>query len=94
VASAPALQELQAAVVALPEDTQRLVLRCVAEAIDTATHDFLFALHDAHDRKLGVEVSVDGTSIAEVSDGLQGEPYGESGWIRRYSEYADTHRAA
>jgi hypothetical protein len=90
---APALQALQSAVVALPEDTQRLVLRCVAEAIDTATHDFLFALQDAHDRKLGVEVSVDGTSVAEVSDGLQGEPYGERGWIRRYSEYADAHRA-
>jgi hypothetical protein len=51
---------------------------------------FFSLLQDAHDRKLGVEVSVDGTSIAEVSDGLQGEPYGERGWIRRYSEYAGT----
>jgi len=88
---APAIQQLQAAVGALPDDTRRLVLRCVADAIDTATHDFLFALQDAHDRKLGVEVLVDGTNVADVSDGLQGEPYGERGWIRRYSEYADTH---
>jgi hypothetical protein len=67
---APAIQELQAAVVALPEETQRLLLRCIADTIDTATHDFLFALQDAHDRKLEFEVLVDGTSVAEVSDGL------------------------
>lgn len=91
---APGIQELQAAVVALPEDTRRLVLRCVADAIDTATHDLLFALQEAHDQELGVEMLVDGTSIAEVSDGLQGEPYGKEGWIRKYSEYADTHRDA
>lgn len=91
---APAIQELQAAVVALPEETQRLLLRCIADAIDTATHDLLFALQEAHDLKLGVEVLVDGTSVAEVSDGLQGEPCGNRGWIQRYSEYAHIHRDA
>ena len=90
----PAIQELQAAVVALPEDTQRLLLRCIADTIDTATHDFLFALQDAHDRKVGVEMLVDGTNVAETSDGLQGEPWGDAGWIRRYSEYAEIHRDA
>ena len=91
---APAIQELQAAVVALPEETQRLLLRCIVDTIDTATHDFLFALQDAHDRKLGVEVLVDGTSVAEVSDGLQSEPCGERGWIQRYSEHGQIHRGS
>ena len=43
----PDIQELQTAVVALPEESRRLVLRCVAEAIDTATHNLLFALQEA-----------------------------------------------
>lgn len=89
---APAIQELQAAVVGLPEETRRLLLRCIVDSIDTATHDFLFALQDAHDRKLGVELLVDRANVAEVSDGLQGELHGERGWIQRYSEYAHIQR--
>lgn len=88
----PAIQELQAAVIALPEETQRLLLSCIVDTIDTATHGLLFALQDAHDRKLGIEVMVDGTNVTEVSDGLQGELYGERGWIQRYSEYAHIRR--
>ena len=87
----PKIQELQAAVAALPEDTKRLLLRCVVDTIDTATHDFLFALQDSHDRQLGVEMLVDGANVADVSDGLQGEPYGNKGWIERYSEYSELH---
>jgi len=87
----PAIQELQAAVSVLPEDTKRLLLRCIVDTIDTATHDFLFALQDSHDRQLGVEVIVDGANVADVSDGLQGEPYGNKGWIERYSEYSELH---
>jgi hypothetical protein len=89
---APAIQELQAAVAGLPEDTKRLLLRCIVDTIDTATHDFLFALQDSHDRQLGIEALVDGTNVAEISDGLQGEPYGNKGWIERYSEYAALRR--
>ena len=88
---APAIQELQAAVATLPEDTKRLLLRCIVDAVGTATHDFLFALQDSHDRQLGIEVLVDETNVAEVSDGLQGEPYGKKGWIQKYSQYAELH---
>lgn len=84
---APSIQRLQSAVASLPDDTKHLLLDCVTEAIDIATHDFLFALQDAHDRKLGIELLVDGTNVAAASDGLQGEPCGERGWISKFSEY-------
>jgi hypothetical protein len=60
----------------------------VVDAIDTAMHDFLFALQDAHDRELGVEILVDGRNVAEESGMLNGEQLGEGGWIEKYSRYS------
>lgn len=90
----PAIQELQRAVVALPEDTKRLVLRCVVDSIDVAVHDFLFALQEVHDLDDGLVVQVDGTNVAELSDGLEGEPLGKTGWIAKHSEYSKLRRDA
>jgi hypothetical protein len=50
-------------------------------------HDLLFAFQEAHDRNTGIEIMVDGKPIAELSDGLHGEIFGETGWIVRYSEF-------
>ena len=73
----------------MPDSMKYLVLRCVVGAIDGAIHDLLFTLQDSHDRNLGVEILVDGKNVAEVSDGLHGEPNGEQGWIARFSQFPE-----
>ena len=83
----PSSQQLQAELAALTDKQRQLVRRCVIACIDTAVHDHLFALCDAHDFKKGIAVTVDGKNPVELSDGLQGEPFGESGWIAHFSKY-------
>ena len=50
-------------------------------------HELLFAIQDAHDRELGIEVSVDGENVAEKSGMLHGEHLGEGGWIDKYGRF-------
>jgi hypothetical protein len=82
---APALQIVQSQLNATPPEVKQLIRECVAQALLTATHDFLFALQEAHDLNKRIEVNVDGQNIAAVSDGLQGELFTEDGWIARFS---------
>ena len=84
---AKAIADLQAEIAALPDHQKRLLARVVRDVIDTALHDLLFSLQDAHDRKLGIEVFVDGENVAELSGMLNGEHLGEGGWIERFSQY-------
>lgn len=83
----PAMQELQRQVMALAEDERLLIRNVVIDVLDTAMHDLLFAIQDAHDRELGIEVFVDGENVAEKSGMLHGEHLGEGGWIETYSRY-------
>jgi hypothetical protein len=50
-------------------------------------HDFLMALGESLFRKQGIQVNVDGKDVAELSDGLEGEPHGAQGWIARFSKH-------
>ncbi len=84
---AAALHELQTSLAALSEEQKEIVRRCVMEALNVGLHGFLFALQQAHDYKSGIGVFVDGVNAAEISDGLQGEPYGDNGWIEKYGKY-------
>lgn len=83
----PGLQALQADLRRLTEEQRAVVRRCVVAAVDSGLHDFLFALGVQHDMGGGIVVIVDGQQAAEVSDGLQGEPYGERGWYARFSKH-------
>lgn len=73
----------------LPDETKQLVMRVVIDVIDTALHDFLFAIQDANDRDLDIKILVDGENVAEKSGMLQGEHLGEDGWISKYSKYPE-----
>ena len=84
---AKTIQELQSKVGSLSDDQRDILHRVVIDVIDTALHDVLFAIQDAHDRNLGIEIHVDGQNVAEQSGMLQGEPLGESGWIKRFSKF-------
>jgi hypothetical protein len=83
----PRTQALQAALAAMTPEERAVVRRCVRAAVDHGVHDFLVALTDAHDRSEGVAVVVDGQDVADQSDGLHGELYGDSGWLARYSKH-------
>lgn len=84
---APALADLQASVRRLSRNDQKLVYDVVVESIDVAIHDFLFALGEWSDTDDGVSLHCSGVSVARSSDGLQGEPFGENGWIARFSRF-------
>lgn len=88
----PAIQELQKTLFSLSEAEKELMLRVVIDVVDTALHDFLFAIQDAHDRKLGIELLVDGENIAETSGMLNGEHLGDEGWIARFSKLRDVRK--
>jgi hypothetical protein len=87
---APAFRSLQVALGELDSKTIGAVRECVVTILNTAMHDFLFALTEATDRKGDVLVTSGGVNVAAVSDGLQGEPYGEDGWIARFSRHPES----
>jgi len=83
---APSRRKLQGALAKLDAKQKDVVRRTVRAAVDTAIHDFLFALQEAGDAK-EIAVVIGGKDIASLSDGLQGEPFGEDGWQARFSAF-------
>lgn len=84
---APALQKLQQELACLNAEQQGVARRLVRSVVDSAIHDFLFALQDTHDSDKSIQVAVDGVDVGGESDGLHGEPFGSDGWQARFSEY-------
>ena len=84
------VQGLQNDVAKLTSEQRELLRKVVTDVVDTALHDLIFAIQDAHDRLLGLEVLMDGTNVAEESGMLHGEPLGEVGWIARFSRFPET----
>lgn len=82
-----AIQELQRRVSLLNSDQKALIHDVVVDLIDTAMHDFLFALQEAHDNDAGIEIVVNGQNIAETSGMLNGEHLGPDGWISKFSRF-------
>ena len=91
---APGLKDLQAKLLALDPEAKDIVRRCVVSAIDAAVHDFLFCLQEGEFDGRSIEVLVDGENIAESSDGLHGEIFGESGWFSKFSAYGEPPKTA
>jgi hypothetical protein len=87
---APRLLTLQDELAGLSDEQRRIVRRCVVDAVDVGMHDFLFALVTAHDFDEGIEVLVDGENVVELSDQLNGEQFGENGWIARFGKYSQS----
>lgn len=84
---APRLAKLQSRLAALTDEQRALVAECVQECTDNAIHDFLFTLGEGEWEGVEVRCTVGGVDVGERSDGLQGEPYGDNGWYRRFSAY-------
>ena len=82
-------KNLQKQIKGLGDTGVEILEKTCMSTLDTALHDFLFALQDSFDRGSKFHFIVGDTNVAENSDGLNGELYGETGWYRRYSKYGD-----
>ena|SRR5688572_1879795 len=86
---APSLKKLQKALLRLPQGERALVRRAFVAALDSAVHDFLFALQEETDGGGAVVARVRGKNVATLSDGLQGELFTEDGWYARFSAHGE-----
>lgn len=86
---APSLKKLQRELKNLTKTQQTLVRRAMVESLDSAIHDFLFALQEQADEGGPIRVRVRGKDIAAMSDGLQGELFTEEGWYARFSSHGE-----
>ena len=88
-AKAPAFRKLQGELKSLDQEQRALLRRAFVTSLDSALHDFLFALQEQNDSGGRVAVLVDGSRIAEASDGLHGELFTEDGWFARCSRHGE-----
>ena len=86
---APSLKKLQSELGALDPQQHELLRRAFISSLDSGIHDFLFALQEQSDSGGRIAVLVDGSSIAENSDGLHGELFTEDGWFARFSAHGE-----
>jgi hypothetical protein len=83
---APALKKLQRELKALTTTQRTLVRRAFVEAMDSAIHDFLFALQEESDNGGAIRIRVRGKDVATL---MHGEPFTEDGWYARFSAHGE-----
>jgi hypothetical protein len=84
---APSLLEMQDEVTSLNDNQKAAFLKAVTQSIDSAIHDFLFALQEQAEFDNDIQILVEGQNIVELSDGIHGEAYSKEGWIAKYSSH-------
>ena len=67
------------------DEQRRAIRRILTHCIDCGIHDFLFAIEQHED----IAVLIDHEDVAKLSDGLNGEIYGEDRWFERFSRYGE-----
>jgi hypothetical protein len=71
----------------LSPEQKALVDWMVVRMVDSTIHHWLWMLEQEEDTQVVQYIAEgDGANIAEISDGLCGEMYGDEGWIARYSK--------
>nr|WP_294784257.1 hypothetical protein [uncultured Flavobacterium sp.] len=86
-AKSPSLLKLQSELNNFTESQKTLIKDVVIKSIDTAIHDFLFALQELSDSENNIQILVNEKNIVELSDGTHGESFSDIGWNAKYSEY-------
>ena len=84
---APALQDIQSGLSGLSAAEKQVVRKAVISTIDSAIHDFLFALQEQADFDNTIQILVNGNNIVEISDGIHGESFSEDGWNAKFSKH-------
>ena len=72
-------KNLQKQITGLGDAGVKILEKACMSTLDTALHDFLFALQNSFDRGSKFSFIVGDTNVAEYSDGLNGELYGDTG---------------
>ena len=61
--------------------------KLIFNVMQSATHDFLYFTQEESDLNNWFKILVNQENVAEHSDGLHGELFGEKGWLSKYSQY-------
>ncbi len=80
-------KELHVKLSKLTQDQKQVVADVLEETLECVMHDFLFAIQESDNLDTGLKVYMDNKNVAELSDGLHGEIFGEEGWIHRFSRH-------
>jgi len=84
------LKDLQSSFAQFSEDQKKIILTCVIQSIDNGIHDLLFAFQENYTTHTSdIKIFVDDTNLESISDGLNGEIFGEEGWRAKYSKYGE-----
>lgn len=81
------LKNIQAELQTLTDIQKETFRQAIVKTIDTAIHDFLFALQEQADLGNNIQIIVDGKNVVELSDGIHGEAYSDKGWYAKFSNY-------
>ena len=88
---APAIQSLQDELRTVTDEQRLLIRRCVISSVDEGIGRLLFNLQEQADFENAMQVFVDGINIVEAGEeGIHYEPYGEDGWIERFSKHGSS----
>ena len=75
-------KKLEENISVLNENGRQIIENIIQQTVDLALHNILCLI----DEDKYINITVNGKSISDVSDGLSGELYTEDGWIQRYSK--------
>ncbi len=85
----PGHKEIQNEIESFTPEQKEILIKCVSYCIDGGINDFLFNLDKESRKSKKLSISVNGKNISELTDGLNRELYGESGWQKRLSKYGN-----
>jgi hypothetical protein len=71
------------------QDCRGAVAKLIPMIVDEVLHALLFGIQESQSIQLLLTIDGQAVNAADVSDGLQGEPWSNRGWIARFSAYKE-----
>jgi hypothetical protein len=90
LSKAPKMKKLQDELSQFSPEQVEVIRKCFIRSLDSAIHDFLFALQERADFQNDIQLLVNGRNVVELSEMLHGEVFLEDGWFARFSEYGES----
>ncbi|MBI9056213.1 hypothetical protein L3049_10045 [Labilibaculum sp. DW002] len=87
----PSLLTLQQNLRTFNKNEIEIIQELIIEIMTSSTHDFLFAIQEQTDLDENIQMNVENENVADLSDGLHGEIFTESGWVKKYSAFKDLY---
>jgi hypothetical protein len=81
------LKELQEKLSKFNKEEKNIIKELIEDILTHSMHDLLSAFQESNDYENEMEIIIDNQNVADISDGLHGEIFGEEGWIQKYSKY-------